>query len=281
MDAGPVNGFEHPDAKYIADIKRLIAAWRADAPGVVTHLLGYAATPVSWLLQTLVPQRAIESAISGLDWLAKHSLSPAHTKDFNDIRACDCGGNMAVNRAVAMAIVEGGAAGFLGLVALPLDIPAVVTLALRTIRQVGVEYGYSENNEEERRFTLSILAAAGANTQVEKTAALAAAAAVMNVLTNTTWKAMAAKAAGGGISVEAAVIGVRSLAKQLGVNLTKRKALAAVPVIGAAVGASMNGWFIREVGVAAQRLYQERWLRDRGLLIDGELPGDQSSSSEV
>ena len=55
---------------------------------------------------------------------------------------------------------------------------------------------------------------------------------------------------------------LRALAKQVGVNLTKRKALEAIPVIGLAVGAASNGWFLREVGTAAQMSYQERWLSD-------------------
>lgn len=96
---------------------------------------------------------------------------------------------------------------------------------------------------------------------------------------------MAAKAAAQQLSVEGAVIAVRSLASQLGINLTKRKALAAIPLIGAAVGASANGWFLREVGVAAQKLYQERWLRDRDLLVDGpaepELTRDRSDQGQI
>jgi hypothetical protein len=57
----------------------------------------------------------------------------------------------------------------------------------------------------------------------------------------------------------------RDVAAQLGLNLTKRKALAALPVIGAAIGATVNGWYMRDIGAAAQRAYQQRWLEDRGL----------------
>jgi hypothetical protein len=30
--------------------------------------------------------------------------------------------------------------------------------------------------------------------------------------------------------------------------------------LGAVVGAAVNGWYIKEVGWAARRAYQERWL---------------------
>ena len=39
-------------------------------------------------------------------------------------------------------------------------------------------------------------------------------------------------------------------------------------MIGAAIGGSLSGWYMNDVGEAAQRTYQERWLRDRGLIFD-------------
>ena len=62
----------------------------------------------------------------------------------------------------------------------------------------------------------------------------------------THWKAMAQKATTNQMSKEAGVIGIKNLAKQLGINLTKRKVLQAIPAIGALVGASVNGWYIKE-----------------------------------
>jgi hypothetical protein len=54
----------------------------------------------------------------------------------------------------------------------------------------------------------------------------------------------------------------------LGINITKRKALQAIPVIGAGVGASLNGWYIKEVGWAARRAFQERWFIDNRKLLE-------------
>jgi hypothetical protein len=102
----------------------------------------------------------------------------------------------------------------------------------------------------------------------EKIAALYTLSSVQRMVATQTFKKMAEKAAEVTLSKEAAVIAVRDLAKQVGVNLTKRKLLAAIPVIGSVVGGSLNGWYMRDIGIAAQRAYQERWLRDRGLLVD-------------
>ena len=74
---------------------------------------------------------------------------------------------------------------------------------------------------------------------------------------------MAAKAAEQAMSKEAAIIALRDLANQLGINLSKRKLLQAVPFIGAAAGAAVNYKFMDDVAWAARRAYQERWLAAR------------------
>lgn len=261
------------DIDYIRKVEESISEWRAQEPSVLSYVLGLAAAPLSWMVRLLIPESAIQGALNGVDWCAKHTLSGQSAEDPENLVQCDRAADGVIDFHIAGAVVEGGAAGFFGIIALPADIPTVIALALRVVRQVGVEYGYTDDNEHETKFVFSVLSATGANSQAEKAEALAMAAMLMNVLSKQAWKAMAAKAAAQQFSVEGAVIAVRSLARQLGINLTKRKALAAIPIIGAAVGACANGWFLREVGTAAQKLYQERWLRDRGLLIDDEAEG--------
>ena len=269
MDGCSVGGSS--SSEYINNVICAIKDWKSEAPGVVSAALGYLVSPVIWLTEALIPVKAIEGLLNGLDWCMKNTLSQRSSQNPEELRYCDQAADAVINWHVAGGALEGGAAGFFGLFSLPADIPAVIALALRTIRQVGVEYGYEDDTEKERLFVLSVLRASGANSQAEKAEALVALRLLLVALQKQTWTAMAGKAATHAVSLEAAIIAVRALAKQLGVNLTKRKALAAVPGIGAVVGASVNGWYIREVGVAAQYLYQERWLRDRGLLIDPEI----------
>jgi len=129
-------------------------------------------------------------------------------------------------------------------------------------------YGYECCNELDQNFALGVLSASGANSMKEKVAALATLRTIEVTLVKQTWKAMAEKAAGLQFSKEAGIIAIRNLAKQLGINLTKRKALQAIPFIGAAVGASVNGWYIKEVGWAARRAFQERWLTDNHKVLE-------------
>ena len=114
----------------------------------------------------------------------------------------------------------------------------------------------------------TILLAASANTIEEKIAALTFLRTIEVSIAKTTWKKMAEVASKSALSKEAGIIAIRNLAKQLGINLTKRKALTAIPVIGAAVGGSVNGWFLKEIGWAARRMFQERWLIDNQKIIE-------------
>lgn len=252
----------------IQNVIRNICNWKHEPPSIFSHLIGAVTYPINWLVRIMIPASAIEGALTGFDWLGKNSTTEPGTSDHNDFNSCNKYADQVINFHIGVAMAEGGAAGFFGLPAMIVDVPAVVLLAMRQVRQIGREYGYNADNAEEQKFVFSVMSSASANSQEEKLAAIATNAYLINMLAKNSWKALAEKAAGQQIGGAAAVIGIKGLAKQLGINITKRSALAAIPVIGAGVGASANGWFIRDVGIAAQNLYQERWLKDRGLWID-------------
>ena len=121
---------------------------------------------------------------------------------------------------------------------------------------------------DDKDFVLGVMSAAGANTVEEKMAALVVLRQVEVMIAKKSWRKMAKIAAAKKLSKEGAVVTIRQLAKQLGVNITKRKALAVIPIIGAVVGGSMNGWYIKDVGWAARRAFQERWLIDNKKIVD-------------
>jgi hypothetical protein len=254
-----------------------IVAWRAQEPSVASRAVGVVVAPLARLVQKVVPEAAIRGAIDGASaagrWLA----------DPGDVRRDAGVGSIAELRgrdlelsdrlaagvhswAIALATVEGTATGAFGILGAPVDLPAIITLALRTIHKVGLCYGYECDSQEDRQFAQSVLATAGANSLEEKLAALASLTALRTTLARHTWKALAEKAAQDQLSREAVLLVLRKLAKQVGVNLTKRRALAAIPAVGAMVGGSVNGWYMKEVGWAARRAFQERWLADAGKL---------------
>jgi hypothetical protein len=267
--------------KYEREQIEAIKKWKAEEPGVVSKAFGVAIEPLAWLVRKVVPESAVRGALdfsnSVAEWLTDRgdivrdarvrTLSELRTKD---LKLSDKLADEVHNWAIGIAVAEGAGTGVFGLLGAPVDVPAIITLALRTIHKIGVCYGYECSNEIDRKFALGVLAAAGANSVGEKNAALTMLRTIQVTLAKVTWKKMAEKAAESQLSKEAAILAVKNLAKQLGVNITKRRALAAIPFIGAAVGGSVNGWYIKEVGWAARRSFQERWLLENKKIIDGE-----------
>jgi hypothetical protein len=266
VDLVPMNPYEK-------DIVRDIAKWKAEEPSVVSEVVGIVLTPLNWLVEKVVPKAAILGVLDLSNQMAEWLSDTGDIKrDGNvtailelrtkDLALSDRLANEVHNWAVGLATTEGAATGFWGLPGLAVDIPAIVTLALRTIYKIGICYGYESKTKADKDFILSILSIASSNTVAEKTAAVLTLRSIEVTIAKQTWKAIAERAAQQELSKEAGIIALRKLASQLGVNLTKRKAAEAIPVIGAGVGAAVNGWYIKEVGWAARRAFEERWLME-------------------
>jgi hypothetical protein len=265
--------------KYEKQQVAAIEMWKKEEPGVVSKAFGFAIEPLAWLVNKVVPEAAIRGALDFSNTLAQwltdtgdiirdggvSSLSELRQKN---LELSDKLADEVHNWAIGVAVVEGAGTGVFGLPGAAADVPAVITLALRTIHKIGSCYGYECSSELDKKFILGVMSASGANSVSERLAALAALRSIEVTLAKVTWKKMAEKAAENQLGKEAAILTIKSLAKQLGINITKRKALASIPFIGAAIGGSVNGWYIKEVGWAARRAFQERWLIENGKIID-------------
>lgn len=267
-----------------------IRKWNDAPPGIMAGAMATAALPVTWLVQKVVPEKSIRAALEGANKLAEQLtdgdeiLREGGVTSIVELRSgelerSDKLTDSVHNWAIGIAATEGAAAGAIGLPGMAADIPVIVTLAIRTIRKIGLCYGFECKGEAETDFVLGVLPAAGANSISDKIEALLTHRTIETMLVRQTWKAIGERAAATSLSNEAGIIAIRSLAKQLGVNLTKRKALQALPAIGAGIGATMNGMFIKDVGWAARRTFQMRWLRENGKLIpDGDHAPTTASS---
>ena len=272
-------GLLMPLTKYESDQVTDILKWKREEPSVVSKALGVALAPITWLINKIIPEAAIRGV---LDFSSSAAERLTDSKDIvrdagvnsveglktHDLEKSDALSNEVHNWAIGMGSAEGGATGAFGLLGITADIPAIVVLAMRTIHKIGVCYGFEVKTAQDKEFILAILATSGANDMVEKVSALSTLRTIEVAITRETWKVLAQKAAAKQMSKEAGIIGVKNLAKQLGINLTKRKALQTIPAIGALVGASVNGWYIKEVGWAARRAFQERWLLENHKIIE-------------
>lgn len=256
-----------------------IQVWKSRSPSVISRAAGYALKPVSWAIGKVVPPSAVEAALRGAHWAASRTFSEERIvrdagvgcyEELNslELEALDRLARDIHRYAVGYAVLEGGTTGAAGLAGIAADIPAVIMIALRTIQGIGTCYGYRSNLDVEREYNLGILSVAGANSLKEKTSSLLFLRELQVTILHNTFKAMGEKAATRTLGKEAAIVGLRNLARRLGVNLTKRKLLQAIPATGAAIGAAVNATFISDVAWAARRSYQERWLRDRGYTLE-------------
>jgi uncharacterized protein (DUF697 family) len=207
-------------------------------------------------LATLV-QPLIEKSVEGADWLAQKTVASAEVS-LSDLETLDSLADSTHNRAIAAASALGGAAGVAGLPGLAADIAGIVTLAMRTVRQVGACYGHNDMSQED---VMKIVSMATGGSQREKMITLVGLRQAHTMASKTTFKAMATAGPQG-----LAILAVREFAKSVGVNLTKRKILQIIPLVGAAVGLAMNAAYMRDIGWTARRYFQRSWLEDRGKL---------------
>ncbi len=255
-----------------------IIKWQNKKPSVASSAVGYAMKPVEWLVQKIVPQKAIQGALVASNMLAENLTDMNDiTRDggvkciselrHKDLKLSDDLANEVHNWANGIATTEGGAAGFFGVAGMVMDIPTLITLSLRTIHKIGLCYGYECNTEKDRQFVYAIMSAAGANTISEKAISVVTLQSLNVMIAKTTWKKMAEKAATNAVGKEAGAIAIKGLAKQLGINITKRKAAQAIPVVGGLIGAAMNLAFMDDISWAARRSFQERWLLENRKII--------------
>lgn len=250
-----------------------IQKWETQVPNVLSRLAGFAFKPAGWLVGKVVPPKAIEGALTACygmagvmtdknDIMRDGGVSEISELKTKDLQLSDKLANEVHNWANGAATVEGGIAGVAGLPGLAVDIPALITMGFRVVQKIGLCYGYECVNDADRQFVLQIFSAASANTMEEKTLAIVALQRINVAIAKKAWKKMAENAARNAIGIDAGIIAVKALAKKLGINITRRKALQSIPYIGAGVGAATNLSFINDIAWAARRSFQKRWLID-------------------
>lgn len=256
-----------------------IIKWQNEEPSVAAQTINGVLKPVSWLISKIVPSKAIQGALTTFDGLAYlltdsndikrdggvDNIEELRTKD---LQLSDKLANNVHNWANGIAAAEGAATGVFGLGGLIVDIPSLITMSLRVIHKIGLCYGYDCITLTDKQFIYGILSAAGSNSIKEKAVSVSTLQAINKTVAKVTWKKMAEKATENKFGIEALVLSAKQLAKQLGINLTKRKALQSIPFLGAGVGAALNVAFLNDVAWAARRSYQERWLKENGKIED-------------
>jgi hypothetical protein len=266
------------DTEYLETAKRQIERWETQGPGFLMHLGNFLLLPAENAAKAMIPSRvqeavaaAIENLLSSLSSATElivdeqkiyHRLEAAYNESGDELRAADAAARHYWNWNLACAAGEGGATGAIGLAGLAADVPALFTISLRLIRQVGVCYGYDMRSDVEQEYLMHILRVGSTSNLKAKMEFLISLKQIEQILLKVTWRKMSEALARKELSRLSLLAAMRQLAQRIGIQLTKRKALQLVPVIGALIGASFNGLFVNDVGRASYMLYRRRRIAE-------------------
>ena len=167
-------------------------------------------------------------------------------EDVEDVR-----GRLALKYRAA-ATAEGAVVGATGAAGLAADIPLLLAIAFRAVAEYATYYGFDIDEEAERRYALDLVATASSPTQETRSQALAH-------LADRNAELSAQQEIREAETVVAMQF-VEKIAESLAVRLTRGKIGQAVPLVGSAIGAGFNGWFMTQVTELAEAMYRERFL---------------------
>lgn len=256
-----------------------IRAWQAAPPGWGARLLAKPGGKLAQMVQDLVPVGALRAALTGADRLGRKLSDErsilkqggvATLAELRDqpLQACDRLARSVGRRASMLGGATGAVFGVAGAAGLILDVPTLLTLALRTVHRIGCCYGEQPAADEERLLGLAVFALVSANSAEEKLLALKALNS-QGAEFELAWRDGVEQITERELAKEATVYSLQSLARNIGLNLGKRKAAETIPVIGALVGGVVNASYLSDVARTAGYVHQERWLEAR---YPGALP---------
>lgn len=277
-----------PLMKYIEHALIEIKAWETEKPGFLNQVGDFILRPAEKAAAAMIPAsvteavgKAVEGCLSALATQTAKTVQKdairASVEKATDYRkegecpslseqleSADEEARRIWDRHIGYAIAEGGVTGIPGLPGLVVDIPALLGILIREIQSIACCYGYDPAKESEREYLLHILQTGTATSIGDKAAFVISLKEFEQILLRVAWKHMAGELATKQISKQSLLAAIRQSAKTLGIQITKRKALQTIPVIGALIGASFNGMIANDIGKAAYMSYRRRWIKDRG-----------------
>ena len=270
---------------YERKARREIDAWKTERKGVLAKLTAPISRTFDWTYQHAPEsvRKAVESAVLGFvqvlndasEWTySKKDLQReakkvgirvmdyTHLRDY-ELKKLDKIARSYFTSNKLIGALEGGALGLGGLALIAADIPALFTVAFRTIRQIGASYGFDLNDPKMKPVVLSIMGAASSPSAAAKAAALVdMRVAAVAFSKNWTYKKVAEVTATG--ATAAALKATASkLPRDIAKNITKRKLAQAIPFAGAVVGLGFNYWFLDKTATAAYMMFRDLYLTEK------------------
>ncbi len=267
---------------YTLTAKEEIRKWESAGPGFLSRVSDIALWPVQKAVDTFIPEdvqegvtKAVFKALSGLGssthlLINEREVKKKVTEHRQDhgfvLRAMDEAAKHYWRYHVGYAAAQGAATGATGWIGLIADIPALFTISFRLIQQIGICYGYDIRKKSEQEYIMHIFRTASSGDVRAKMEFMLALKQVEEILRIVSWKKLGDTFAAKELTEHSLIVGIRQLARSMGINITKRKALILVPVFGAVIGGGYNSLFINDIGEAAYMSYRRRRLdEDEGM----------------
>jgi len=235
-----------------------IAAWKAGEPGRVSRALKRVRGPLGRLVGDAVPGAmvrkmaetagALVDTHDGLQEIAREAgVGDVGELRYRPLEECDRLARAVSTQGQKLALRGGAAAGPGGFVTEPGSIALLLAAAERAIRRIGHCYGYRLDTEAERRFVLGVLELSAVDDPAERC------------------RLGARLTAPAALGPKPGAPGLNGVKKGLLDDLVQ----GAVPLLpGDATSVALDYAFVRRVDVTARRVFQERWLRDRGKVAE-------------
>ncbi len=153
------------------------------------------------------------------------------------------------------AAAQGAATGLAGLPGLVVDLPLLVSNALRSIRTIGLCYGFSARTPHEHNYILHVLRAGSS----AETAVRAESIAILKQLEADERSKHLADEAGSRVRY---LMTVEQYAKTLAIDMIRRNILQAVPISSIVTGTSFNAAYLHDIGRAAHCCYRRRFIEN-------------------
>ena len=255
------------------------AFFRSPEDGLLGRVSRSLFKPVEVLTERLVPDKILEAAgngvsgvLKGIATLSDQTLNPdrvirvarqhVEVDSLEGLRGAplevlDQVSQDILSEHQTIALLEGAGCGMGGAALLAADIPLLFGVALRSVRQVGMAYGFDPTVPGEGVIAFKIFELACGGTR-DRYARLLELDTLLDELDGLEPQRRAEKAA-----VLASLIVTREAVKRVVSLLLGRKLLQAVPVAGAVVGAGFNYLFVQDVGLTARQIYKRRWLLNK------------------
>lgn len=147
-----------------------------------------------------------------------------------------------------VATIQGASTGVGGIFTLAIDIPALLTISLKTLQEIAIIHGYDPKDKRERVFILKCLQFSSADVVGKQ--------AILNELSDFNRENKSRE-------VISQIQGWREVTVTYTESIGRKKLLQMVPVAGIIFGAYANRSMVSDLSETATMLYQKRRILDR------------------